>query len=415
MEEREGPQDQRPRLRASGPIDVDDRRLSTDRFEALLNEASSEVETEGLLHLVRSPRREARTARLDPAVHGAIADRLRSRGIEDLWTHQAHAIARLRDGHNVIVSTGTASGKSLCFNVAVFERILADRKTKALYLYPTKALAQDQLRAIRAFAIPEIAAATYDGDTPQDERPSVRRFANIVLSNPDMLHLGILPQHQHWAEFFGHLEFIVVDEAHMLKGVFGSHVGCILRRTLRVARHYGAEPRFILTSATIGNPRFLAETLIGKDFIEITEDGSPRGERLFAFWNPPFIDEQNSQRGSTNWESARLVGAFVSNDVRTLAFAKSRKGAELIAKYAKQMVPVDKEEKIRPYRAGYLASERREIEQQIFKGQLLGVAATTALELGVDIGGLDAVVITGFPGTVAQVWQQAGRAGRSSD
>jgi DEAD/DEAH box helicase domain-containing protein len=369
---------------------------------------------EGLLRLVRYPARAAVRLPAEPPLPEPLQSRLAAMGAGELWRHQAEALAASRAGRNVIVSTGTASGKSLCFNLPAFEALLSDRKARALYLYPTKALAQDQLRAIRAFALPQISAATYDGDTPAGERAMVRNWARIVLTNPDMVHYGILPSHARWAEFFGHLAYVVVDEAHTLRGIFGSHVGCILRRLLRLAGHYGSSPRLVLASATIGNPGDLAQALTGRPFTAISEDGSPRGERLFGFWNPPFKDEAAGTRASANWESARLLAAFAEAGIRTIAFTKSRRSAELVAKHARSIVqhPATAE-RIRSYRAGYLASERREIEQQLFSGQLLGVAATTALELGVDVGGLDAVVMNGFPGTVAQVWQQAGRAGRA--
>lgn len=385
-------------------------------LEPLLHKISSDAEGGGLVHLSRLGTRPSRTVRPDPALPPALSRRLSSLGINGLWTHQAEAIAAVRRGDHTIVASGTASGKSLCFNLPVFEKILTDRQARALYLYPTKALAQDQLRAIRAFALPRISAATYDGDTPSEERSSVRRYASIVLSNPDMLHFGILPQHSRWADFFAHLSFVVVDEVHILRGIFGSHVGAILRRLRRVAGHYGADPVFILASATIGNPRELAESLVGVSFTEIAHDASPRGEQIFAFWNPPLLDDARGVRGSANWESARLLASLVEHQIRTIAFAKSRKSAELIARYAKEMVSSHEiAGRIRPYRAGYLASERREIEGLLFSGELLGVSATTALELGVDVGGLDAVVMNGFPGTVAAVWQQAGRAGRSGE
>lgn len=383
-------------------------------LEALLSKLSAEVNEGGLVHLVRLPSRGAASIRPEPPLPGPLRRRLSAMGIAGLWTHQADALAAVRRGEHTIVSTGTASGKSLCFNLPVIERILADSGTRALYLYPTKALAQDQLRAIRAYGLPQITAATYDGDTPSDERPSVRRYAGIVLSNPDMLHFGILPQHARWAEFFGRLAFVVVDEAHVLRGIFGSQVGCILRRLRRIAAHYGSDPVIILASATMGNPSELAERLVGAPFTTISNDGSPRGERIFGFWNPPLIDEATGTRGSANWESSRLLAAFSDEGIRSIAFAKSRKAAELIAKYAKGLVTSeDTAARIRPYRAGYLASERREIERELFSGELIAVAATTALELGIDVGGLGAVVMNGFPGTVAQVWQQAGRAGRS--
>ncbi|MGH2721908.1 MAG: DEAD/DEAH box helicase, partial [Actinomycetota bacterium] len=403
---------------SAGTPDADREAADTDPdatpdLEDLLTATSAEVGGEGgLVHLVRLPARGGRLATPDPPLHPEIAACLRARGIEALRTHQAEALAAIRAGAHTIVSTGTASGKSLCFNLPTFERILADDRARALYLYPTKALAQDQLRAIRAFGLPRVTAATFDGDTPRDERDAVRRFARIVLSNPDMLHFGILPQHQRWAGLLANLAYVVVDEAHVLRGVFGSHVGCILRRLRRAARRYGADPVFVMASATVGNPAGLAERLVGVPFTAVTEDGSPRGERLFAFWNPPVADEATGVRGSTNWESGRLLAALAGCGVHTIAFAKSRKAAELVAKHARTMTSAETAGRIRSYRAGYLASERREIERQLFAGELLGVAATSALELGIDVGALDAVVMNGFPGTVTAVWQQAGRAGR---
>jgi DEAD/DEAH box helicase domain-containing protein len=388
--------------------------FDNEALEGLLRGLAAQLESEGLIQVATLPGRPGAGVRPDPPLPWPLARRLEALGITKLWSHQAEALAAVRRGENITVSTGTASGKSLCFNIPTIERVLDDRRTRALYLYPTKALAQDQLRAIRGFALPQVAAATYDGDTPSDERPSVRKFAHIVLSNPDMLHFGILPSHSRWADFFANLSVVVVDEAHVLRGVFGSHVGCILRRLRRVAAHYGSKPAFILTSATMANPGVLAERLIGVPFTEVVEDGTPRGERLFAFWNPPFVDEAAATRGSANWESARLMAAFAARGIRTIAFAKSRKAAELIAKYTKTMLAnPEQSSRITAYRAGYLAEDRRAIERRLFAGELLGVAATSALELGIDVGGLDAVVLNGFPGTVAQVWQQAGRAGRS--
>ncbi|HVE75176.1 MAG TPA: DEAD/DEAH box helicase [Actinomycetota bacterium] len=384
-------------------------------LEDLLQKLSSELESEGLLHLARIPARDGVTKKPNPPLPGTLRRRLGARGIDALWTHQADALDFARAGEHVIVSTGTASGKSLCFNLPVIEKILETPRARALYLYPTKALAQDQLRSLRTFALPQVRAATYDGDTPKEEREGVRKYANIVLSNPDMLHFGLLPLHQRWTELLANLAFVVVDEAHVLRGIFGSHVGCILRRLRRLALHYGSDPVFILTSATMGNPGTLAEHLLGMAFKEISEDGAPRGERLFAFWNPPFIDEEKGVRGSANWEAARLLSSFVDEDVKTIAFAKSRKSAELVAKYARTLLQVAEEDQIRPYRAGYLAAERRQIEQELFSGKLKGVASTSALELGIDVGGMDAVVLNGFPGTVSAVWQRAGRAGRHAE
>jgi DEAD/DEAH box helicase domain-containing protein len=301
-------------------------------YSDLLNRISADLESEGLKAVVELPAREGVRVAPDPPLPEVLSARLAARGITGLWTHQAQALDLLRRGCHTTVSTGTASGKSLCFNLPVIERILSDRQARAIYVYPTKALSQDQLRSLRSFGIPEIAPATYDGDTPADERASVRQYANIVLTNPDMLHFGILPFHEKWAKFLGRLEFVVVDEAHVLKGVFGSHVGCILRRLLRIARHWGADPRFVLTSATTPNPGELATRLVGLPFAEITGDGAPKGPRTFAFWNPPFLDESMEARASANWESARLMAAFVERNIKTLTFSKSRKGAELIAK-----------------------------------------------------------------------------------
>jgi DEAD/DEAH box helicase domain-containing protein len=390
-------------------------RTNSSDLQLLLKSLSATLESEGLKAVVPLPAKTGVTVRPEPPLPGALRRRLQAKGIDGLWTHQAEALAAVRRGENVAVSTGTASGKSMCFNLPAIENILADRRSRALYLYPTKALAQDQLRALRGFGLTEVLPATYDGDTPGDERASVRKFANIVLTNPDMLHFGILRSHSRWANFFASLKFVVIDEGHVFKGVFGSHVGCILRRLRRIANYYGSEPVFILTSATIPNPGGLAERLVGVPFTEVTEDGAPRGERLFAFWNPPFVDEATATRSSANWESARLMATFANREIKTIAFAKSRRAAELVAKYAKTMATGDTADRMTAYRAGYLAEERRAIEKRLFSGELVGVAATSALELGIDVGGMDAVVMNGFPGTVAQVWQQAGRAGRSTD
>lgn len=384
-------------------------------FEALLAGITSTLDSEGLKssHVLEAV--AAKGVDPDPPLPEALAARLETAGIRRLWTHQAEALEAARRGSSVTVSTGTASGKSLCFNLPAIERILNEPRSKALYLYPTKALAQDQLRALRLLGLTELTPATYDGDTPQDERASVRKFANIVLTNPDMLHYGILPNHGAWGHFFSNLKFVVVDEAHVLRGVFGSHVGCILRRLRRIAAHWGSKPVFILTSATVPNPGELAQRLTGLEFTEVTNDGAPRGPKLVAFWNPPFLDEAAGVRASANWETARILATFAAAGIRTLAFAKSRKSAELVAKHAQSLVGPKTAEQIVAYRGGYLAEHRRRIERRLFSGELLGVAATTALELGIDVGGLEAVVMNGFPGTVAQMWQQSGRSGRSTE
>jgi DEAD/DEAH box helicase domain-containing protein len=368
-----------------------------------------------LVHVERLPARRARRVELPDDLPEVLLARLRGRGIETLWSHQAEAVALARSGTNVVVATGTASGKSLCYQLPMFEALLGEGHRTALYMAPTKALAHDQLRAIRSFALTGVRAASYDGDTPAEERPLVRRNANLVLTNPDMLHQGILPGHERWSAFLGRLAFVVVDEAHTLRGVFGSHVAAVLRRLRRLANRYGADPTFVLASATLGNPAELASRLVGLPVEAVSTDGSPRGRVTFALWEPPLLDETSGLRRSANVDSANWLAAGVEAGVRTLCFTRSRKAAELVATYTRRRVAeVDRTlaGRVRAYRAGYLAEERRTLEAGIVSGRLLGVAATNALELGMDIGGLDAIVLDGFPGTIASLWQQAGRAGR---
>jgi DEAD/DEAH box helicase domain-containing protein len=269
------------------------------------------------------------------------------------------------------------------------------------------------LRAFAALEVPGVVPAVYDGDTPDDQRRWVRRYANVVLTNPDMLHVGILPAHARWATFLMRLRYVVLDELHTLRGIFGTHVAQVLRRLRRLCAHYGSSPTFVFGSATIGSPGALASALCGLDVAEVSDDGSPRGERLFAVWEPPLLDEDTGARESSNKETARVLAALVENDFRAIAFTRSRKGAELVAASARSSLPDRLASTVRPYRGGFLAAERREIEQQLFGGQLRGVAATNALELGIDVGTLDACILNGFPGTIASMWQQAGRAGRA--
>jgi DEAD/DEAH box helicase domain-containing protein len=392
--------------------------VRTDPGE-LVEELTSNPDYRGqLVHLEAIPARPPRLVGLPEDLNPLVAGRLRVRGIEGLWEHQAEALALARDGTHVIVATGTASGKSLCYQLPVFESLLGAGRRTAIYLAPTKALAQDQLRAIRSFALTGVKAATYDGDTPTDERPRVRRTANLILTNPDMLHQGILPNHGQWASFLSRLAYVVVDEAHTLRGVFGAHVALVIRRLRRLARRHGAEPTFILASATLGNPEELAGRLTGLPVEAVTNDASPRGPVRFALWEPPLVDEATGLRRSTNLEAADWLATAVEGGVRTLCFTRSRRGAELVATYARRRVgEVDRRltRQVRAYRAGYLPTERRELEGRLVSGDLLGVATTNALELGMDIGGLDAVILNGFPGTVASMWQQAGRAGRGTD
>ena len=370
------------------------------------------------MHLQRLPERAPRHGEIE--LPPELTVRLKRLGIEALWSHQSEGLAHARAGRNVAVSTGTASGKSLVYQLATFEQLLANPNATAIYLYPTKALAQDQLRHLRAFAFPAARAAAYDGDTPSSERAWVRRSANVVITNPDMLHVGVLPQHERWAGFLRNLSVVVIDEMHVFRGVFGSHVANIIRRLRRVARRYGADPLFVAASATIGNPAELGERLTGLPFEAVTDDGSPRGEKLFALWNPPFLTDRDGEqldiRHSATSQAAALLAGLARHEVRTIAFARSRKGAELVAAHARDVLADERGDlaaRIAAYRAGYLPEERRALEHDLVDGTLMGVAATTALELGIDIGGLDACVLAGYPGTVAGTWQQAGRAGRA--
>ena len=350
-----------------------------------------------------------------PDLHPELAAALSKMGLERLYSHQREAYERLRAGENVVVATATASGKSLCYKIPALENALETAASRALLLYPTKALAQDQLGKIRAFGLRGVHPATYDGDTPQAMRAEIRRRANVLLTNPDMLNIGILPNHEAWADFLRNLKIVAVDEAHVLRGVFGSHVAAVLRRLRRAAALHGGDPKFVLTSATIANPQELAESLTGLPFALVDEDGASSGERRVIFRNPPLLDKEKGERRSLLTEGALVFASLISQGIRTIAFARTRKGAELIYRYAADRVGVDLSRRISPYRAGYTPKERREIEGRLFRGDLLGVVSTSALELGVDVGSLDAVVCCGYPGSVASIWQQWGRAGRGSD
>ncbi len=386
----------------------------------LADRAAGDDSRPRLAHLVRLPARQARTVPLPDELPGLLRDRLERAGITALYTHQAAARAALARGRHAVVATGAASGKSLCYQLPLFERLLADDKATALYLAPTKALAHDQLRALRAFRLPQARCAAYDGDTPNAERDAIRRTANVVLTNPDMLHVGILPAHRRWADFLHRLALVVVDECHVARGVFGSHVAAILRRLRRVCEHYsagasttpqGAGPVFVLASATIGNPAEHAAALTGLDVVEITDDGAPKPPMAFALWAPPLADLRSGARRSTLAETADVLAGLVDAGPQTLAFVKSRKGAEIVAQHARARVAA-RGHAVLAYRAGHLPEERRHVERGLHAGTIRGVAATDALELGVDVGALDAVVLAGWPGTTASLWQQAGRAGR---
>jgi DEAD/DEAH box helicase domain-containing protein len=367
---------------------------------------------EELAYLGGEPAREAQTAPFPDELHPKVRAALEAQGVEALYAHQAEAWAAAARGEHVAVVTGTASGKSLAFNLPVLDALAREPKRRAIYLYPTKALAQDQLRSLTSLKVPRIRAAIYDGDTEAERRWQIRKWSNLVLSNPDMLHVGVLPHHDRWGDVLANLAYVVVDEAHVYRGVFGSHVGNVLRRLRRISRIYGADPQFLLASATIANPGELARSLIGLDVTVLGDDAAPRAERTIALWNPPLVDEELGLRASALGEASRLMAELVSRGLRTLCFAKSRKSAELIHRFTADRLGREYRSRLSPYRAGYTPGQRREIEQRLAAGELLGVAATDALELGIDIGLLDCVISTGFPGTVASLRQQWGRAGR---
>ena len=394
-------------------------------------------EQDQAVHVHEIPPRDSRTAEPSRPLSGAMKEALDRMGIGSLYTHQARAIDLIRAGKDVVIVTGTASGKTLCYNVPVIETIANHPDARALYLFPTKALAQDQLRTLRRFQRPDdeasdgsradtdaaagtfdFHAGTYDGDTPAALRTQLRERARILLTNPDMLHSGILPNHARWAEFFGRLSYIVADEIHVYRGIFGSHTANVLRRLLRIAEHYGARPQLIFSSATIANPAELAERLTGRPFETVNEDGSPRGRKHFVFWNPPRIDSAGLERKSSNLEARDIMVSLLRGGYQAIAFVRARLLTEVLLRYCQEELRRDGgglAKKIRAYRGGYLPEERRAIERALFDGELRGVVSTNALELGIDVGGLDAAVLVGFPGTIASTWQQAGRAGRRED
>jgi DEAD/DEAH box helicase domain-containing protein len=354
---------------------------------------------------------------VDPRLRSALA----ARGIEQLYSHQAEAVSHAMAGRHVVVTTPTASGKTLCYNVPVLSAILRDPSSRALYLFPTKALAQDQLAELHELSSRlsepdelEIGVFTYDGDTPQDARRAIRGRAHVVLSNPDMIHSGILPHHPRWAKLFENLRYVVIDELHAYRGVFGSHLTNVLRRLRRVCRHYGSNPTFICSSATIANPRELAEALVEEPFELVSKTGAPRGEKVFLFVNPPVVNRELGIRRSYLSETRRMAGEFLKRKLQLIVFAQSRLATEILTTYLKddfRSGPGAGEE-IRGYRGGYLPQRRREIERGLREGSVRAVVSTNALELGMDIGALDVAVLAGYPGTVAATWQRAGRAGR---
>jgi DEAD/DEAH box helicase domain-containing protein len=395
---------------------------------ALSRKPSLEAVVAGFQTLHGSPDSPIRAIHHQPAAEGDFAEmpaavdaRLRAalerRGITRLYCHQAESFEHVAAGRHVVVVTPTASGKTLCYNLPVLNRLLSDTGARAMYLFPTKALAEDQLHEFQTAVEEmgsEIRAFTYDGDTPQDARKAIRQRANVVLTNPDMLHSGILPHHTRWARYFENLRYIVIDELHYYRGVYGSHLANLLRRLERVCSFYGSEPQFICCSATIANPRELAQALTGRRFELVERNGAPRGEKFFIFYNPPVVNRQLGIRRSYIHESRRMALEFIERDLQTLVFANNRLATEVLVTYLKDACERGRvpEESVRGYRGGYLPRERREIEQRLRAGKIQAVVATNALELGIDIGSLDAVVMAGYPGTIASSWQRAGRAGR---
>ncbi len=391
-------------------------------------------------HLEVIPQRPASYVPLPDGLHPRLVEALAERGITSLYPHQARAVEAVMRGKHVIVASGTASGKSLCYHLPAMDAVLKEPASRALYLFPTKALAQDQLRSLYQLGLEGPVANTYDGDTPPGTRAWIRRNSHVVLSNPDMLHLGILPNHRLWSGFLGRLRYVVVDEAHVARGVFGSHAALVLRRLRRLCAYYGSDPRFVLTTATIGNPEEHARALTGLPVEGVTEDTSPRGAKTFVLWNPPAggEDEEEGEGGgeagdeaeaggfaiaegrrSSNSETQKLLLRLVTEGVRAIAFSRSRKAAEQVYAGVRRGLAGsgrgDLAGSVASYRGGYLPEERRAIERRLFAGELLAVSCTNALELGIDLGELEACVINGYPGTLSSTWQQAGRAGRRQE
>ena len=368
-----------------------------------------------LVHVRDLPARTTEPGPFPADVPELIRQRLALVGITGLYEHQRAAFDVARSGRNVIVATGTASGKTLVYNLVFAAAAVPDPKRTALYLFPTKALARDQLRQVRELKLPQLRAGVYDGDTPRADRPLIRKNANLVMTNPDMLHAGILPDHPRWADFLLRLSHVVVDETHVFRGVFGSHVAHIVRRLRRLVAHYGGDPTFVLASATVGNPVELAERLVGEPFVAVTDDRSPSGGKTFALWNPPIVDEESGARRSALTDTSFLMARLAEEGVKSIGFVRSRRAAELLAEFTRRELDAELRPRVKAYRAGYLAEDRRELERKLADDELIAVASTNALELGIDIGSLDAALLVGYPGTRASMWQQAGRAGRRSD
>jgi len=389
------------------------------QIRELLDELLTSLETGPLITAVRHfdakpPVFAPFPSSLDPR----IVEALKSRGVQQLYSHQAKAFDTVAKGEHLVVVTPTASGKTLCYNLPVLQALVQQPEARVLYLFPTKALAQDQLAELMELSksLPDMRMFTYDGDTPQDARRSVRARANLVLTNPDMLHSGILPHHTKWVNLFQNLKYVVIDELHAYRGVFGSHLANVLRRLKRICRHYGATPQFIMASATIANPGDLAQRLTGETVVELNESGAPTGEKTFMVYNPPVVNPELGIRAPYLGEASKLATRFLRKKVATIVFCQSRLSTEVVLASIKKGVEDKTGDSgiVRGYRGGYLPLRRREVEQGLRSGDVLGVVSTSALELGIDIGHLDVAVLAGYPGTIASMWQQAGRAGRRS-
>jgi DEAD/DEAH box helicase domain-containing protein len=385
---------------------------SISRFEEWMERPNSPIRA-----IRRVAARPAQFVDMPSSVNAQLSNALAQRGIHQLYTHQADAFEHVQNERNVVIVTPTASGKTLCYNLPVLNRLLSEPDARAMYLFPTKALAEDQLQEFQAAVNvmgSEIKAFTYDGDTPQDARKAIRERANVVLTNPDMLHSGVLPHHTKWAKAFENLRYFIIDELHYYRGVYGSHLANVIRRLKRICEFYGSKPQFICCSATIANPKELAEALTDEPFEIVERNGAPSGEKYFVFYNPPIVNRQLGIRRSYLHETRRVALEFIDRGQQTLVFANSRLATEVLLTYLKESCerkPMSSDA-VRGYRGGYLPKERREIERKLRDGDIRAVVATNALELGIDIGSLDAVVMAGYPGTVASTLQRAGRAGR---
>ena len=389
------------------------------QIRELLDELLTSLETGPLISAVRHfDAKPAVFAPFPSSLDPRIVEALKSRGVQHLYSHQAKAFDTVAKGEHLVVVTPTASGKTLCYNLPVLQALVQQPEARVLYLFPTKALAQDQLAELMELSksLPDMRMFTYDGDTPQDARRSVRARANLVLTNPDMLHSGILPHHTKWVNLFQNLKYVVIDELHAYRGVFGSHLANVLRRLKRICRHYGATPQFIMASATIANPGDLAQRLTGETVVELNESGAPTGEKTFMVYNPPVVNPELGIRAPYLGEASKLATRFLKKKVATIVFCQSRLSTEVVLASIKKGVEDKTGDSgiVRGYRGGYLPLRRREVEQGLRSGDVLGVVSTSALELGIDIGHLDVAVLAGYPGTIASMWQQAGRAGRRS-